>query len=173
MTPFCFEHEFRASSPSDLFAAYFNVDQVREQDRRIDILERTVLEYEETDLVVRRVCRVVPRRQLPSFLKPLLSGQLHYIETATWRRQDDEIDIEIRPSLFKGKATITAVYRLSKVGPELIRRRYEGKVNVDIKLVSSKIERGIVAEFERSMPLTAAATQEWLDRTQIPGSPQA
>jgi len=56
------------------------------------------------------------------------------------------------------------VYRVERVAANKMRRRYEGTVSVDVALVSGRIERGIVAEFERSMPIAASCTQAWLDR---------
>jgi len=163
VTPFSFDHTYRAASAADVFAAYFDPGLQTEADRQVEIVDRTTLELEERDGVLRRVCRVVPRRQIPVFVRPLISGNLHYIETASWRRRDDEIDIEIRPSVLGGRAVIKALYRLSRVGSGLIHRRYQGSVSVDVALFSSRIERGIVADFERSMPVTAACTQAWLD----------
>lgn len=173
MTPFRFEHVFRAPSPADVFAAYFDPTHQIEQDRRVDIVERTILELEDTGAELRRVSRVVPRRQLPAFIRPLLSGQLHYIETLRWRRRDDELDIQIRPSILKGRALISARYSLTHNGSGQIRRVYDGSVSVDVALLSGRIERGIVAELERSLPVTAACTQEWLDRFERSVSAQA
>jgi len=165
MTPFAFEHLFRAPSAGEVFAAYFDPHQQVAQDRQLDIIERTVLDQIETATELRRTSRIVPRRQLPVLVRPLIAGPLHYIETVCWRRRDDEIDIELRPSILKGRALITALYRLSRAGTGLIHRSYTGSVSVDVALFSSRIERGIVAEFERSLPLAAACTQNWLDST--------
>ncbi|HET9485690.1 MAG TPA: DUF2505 family protein, partial [Xanthomonadales bacterium] len=165
MKSFCHEHVFRAPSTAAVFAAYFDPRHALEQDRELDIIERVVIERDETAEQLRRVCRVVPRRQLPALVRPLISGQLHYVETATWRKREDEIQVEIRPSILSGRAVISATYRLSPVSAGLIRRLYEGSVSVDVALISSRIERGIVAEFERSMPVAAACTQAFLDRS--------
>jgi len=165
VTPFSFDHTFRAASVADVFAAYFDPGLQTEADRQVEIVERAVLELEDRDDVVRRVCRVVPRRQLPAFVRPLIPGKLHYLETSCWRRRDDEIDIEIRPSVLGGRALIRALYRLSQIESGLIHRHYEGSVSVDVALFSSRIERGIVADFERAMPVTAACTQAWLERS--------
>ena len=173
MTPFRFEHVFTAASPADVLAAYFDTSLQSESDQQIEIVERTVLELTDTDTLRRRVCKVVPKRQLPSFMRALVSGQLHYIETVTWRKADDELDIEIRPSILKGRATIAGVYRLSRVGTEQIQRRYEGTVSVDVALIASRIERGIVAEFEKSIPVTANVMQAWLDRNRTSVSARA
>lgn len=164
MKSFTHEHVFRAPSVAAVFAAFFDPRHARDQDRELDIVERVVLDRHETPDELRRVCRIVPRRQLPFFVRPLVKGQLHYVETAVWRKPEDLIAIEIRPSLLSGRALITATYRLSPISPGLIRRRYEGTVSVDVALITSRIECGIVKEFERSIPLAAACTQAFLDR---------
>lgn len=163
-TPFCFEHVFSAPSVAAVFEAYWDPAHQALQDKRVDIVERTVEEQADRDGELVRRSRVVPRRQLPLFIRPLIPGQLHYIETARWKRAADEIELVIRPSILKGRAEIAAVYRLSQVSEGKIHRRYSGSVSVDVALLSSRIERGIVNEFERSLPVAAACTQEWLDR---------
>lgn len=163
MKSFAHEHVFRASSTAAVLAAYFDPRHLIEQDRELDIADRVVLELADTPAALRRVCRVVPRRQLPALVRPLVGGPLHYVETASWRKCDDEIDVEIH--LLGGRATVTATYRLSPISAGLIRRHYAGSVTVDIALVSSRIEAGIVAEFERSIPRAAACTQAFLDQT--------
>jgi hypothetical protein len=168
MTPFCFEHVFLAPSTEALFEAYFDVTHQIEQDRAVEIVERETLELVDRGDELHRVSRVVPRRQLPALLKPFSSGPLHYLESVTWRRRADEIAIEIQPSLMQGRARIDATYRLDVAGPGSIRRRYAGQVSVDVALISSRVERGIVAEFGRSMPLAAACTQAWLNRRSLP-----
>ena len=166
-TQFCFEHQFRAPSIDAVFAAYFDPTHLLHQDKMLDIALREVLELRDEGRVLRRSCKVVPRRQLPAIVRPFLKGPLHYIETATWRRDDSEIDIQIWPSLLKHKPepTITALYRLTRRADGSIHRSYKGTVSVDLALIASRIERGIVAEFERSIPLAAAATQDFLDRS--------
>ena len=111
------------------------------------------------------MCRVVPRRQLPALVKPFLSsGPLHYIEAVTWRRNHDEITIDIRPSMLRGRVQIAGTYRLQRTGPTTIRREYAGEVSVDVALLAARIEKGIVLEFEKSIPIAASCTQAWLDR---------
>jgi hypothetical protein len=165
MLSFSFEHTFRVRSKAELLAAYFHPEQVQLQDRGLDITERTILDLEDTGDTLRRVSRVVPRRQLPALVRPLVSGPLHYVETVCWRKRDDEMDLETRPSILSGRATISARYRVTEVAPGHIHRRLDGSVSVHVALISSRIERGIVAEYERSLPVAAACTQAWLDRT--------
>jgi len=164
MTPFCFEHVFRAPSTAAVFAAYFDSDHQLEQDRCIEIAQRELLELDDRDGVLRRTCRVVPRRQLPALVKPLISGRLDYIETVCWERRADSLSIEIRPSMLHGRVHIAGTYRLASVGCDAIQRRYAGEVSVDIAWISGRIERGIVAELARTLPVAANCTQQWLDR---------
>jgi hypothetical protein len=165
-TQFHFEHVFRAPSIDDVFAAYFDPAHLLHQDHMLDIALREVLEQVDDGATLRRTCKVIPRRQLPAIVRPFVAGPLHYLETATWRRRDQEIDIAIWPSLLRKKPrpTVTALYRLSRLPDGAIHRSYSGTVSVEIALLSSRIERGIVAEFERSMPIAAICTQAFLDR---------
>ena len=164
MRLFKHEHVFRAPSTAAVFTAYFDSRHASEMDRELDIVERVVLESQETSEQYRRVCRVVPRRQLPALVRPLCGSQLSYTETAIWTKREDVIDIVIQPSILSGRATIRATYRLSRIGAGMIRRTYEGAVSVDVALLASRIERGIAEEFERSIPVAAACTQAFLDR---------
>jgi len=166
VTPFCFEHEFVAPSPAAVCAAYF--ESQADQDLALEITRREVLELDDTGDKLVRVCRVVPKRQLPALLKPFASTPLHYIERVVWHRDANEIEIEMRPSLFR--ATIRARYRVERVSSDArsLRRRYTGDVSVDVALLAGRIERTIVAEFERSIPLAAVCTQNWLDRQAMP-----
>jgi hypothetical protein len=155
---------FRAPSTLAVLEAYFDPKHQSEQDRALDIARRDILELDQRGDELRRVCRVVPERQLPAIVRPLLAGELCYVETALWRRSENEIAIDIR----MGKRVhITATYALELVGANAIRRTYRGAVSVDIALVAARIERGIVTEFADSMPLAAGCTQAWLDRHEI------
>ena len=165
VTPFDFEHLFRSATIADVFAAYFDADHQRQQDDALAIASREVLELVDDGAVLRRRCRVVPRRQLPAVLRPFVAGgALAYTETATWRRADDVIDLDIRPSLLGGRAHIHGIYALTQRGSNAVHRRYAGEVRVDLPLVAGRIERGIAAEFAAGLPVAAGVTQRWLDR---------
>ena len=158
MTPFCFEHVFRADSVEELFTAYFDEGLQAEQDRVLEIASREIVER----TALSRVCRVAPRRQLPAFVQPFLRGPLHYVETVTWLPERNELVIEICPSI--GRVRVSATYGLEATSPRAIRRRYAGAVSVDIALIGGRIERGIVENLAQSLPRAAGCTQAWLDR---------
>jgi hypothetical protein len=161
MTPFCFEHVFAAAGPADLFEAYFDPHHVQEQDRALDIVERSVLELVDDGDVISRRCRITAKRQLPTLLRPFASGPLHYVEHVIGRRTAREIGIDLR--LFGGRGRVHACYELLEPTPGSVHRRYFGHVSVDVAVIAARIERGIVAEFERSLTRAAACTQNWLE----------
>nr|HEX4315000.1 DUF2505 domain-containing protein [Kofleriaceae bacterium] len=163
MTPFCFEHVFRTAGVADVFAAYFDAEHQRRQDDVLAIASREVLDLTDGGDVLVRRCRVVPQRQLPAVVRPFVAGELAYVETATWRRRDDLIELDIQPSLLGGRARITGTYKLEQRGADAVHRRYAGEVRVDLPLIAGRVERGIAAEFAAGVPKAAAVTQHWLD----------
>ncbi|MEO8706890.1 MAG: DUF2505 family protein [Kofleriaceae bacterium] len=149
-----------------MFAAFFDPTNQLRQDQALAITERTVLDLTDDAATLRRTCKVVPNRKLPRLVRAFFKEPLYYLETAIWRRTANEIDIETRLSMCLDRPvpTVRAVYRLSRLADGSIRRRFEGTVSVDVAVVSSRIERGIIAEYERSLPVAAGVTQAFLDR---------
>jgi hypothetical protein len=164
MTPFRFEYEFRAPSPAVVFEGYFDPALSAEQDRRVEVATRELIELDDQPTTLRRVCKVSPRRQLPAIIRPLVSGDLSYVERLIWHKGDDRIEMQIEPSVLSGRVAISAEYRLVAAGPGLVLRTYEGRVSVDLRLVGARVERGVIEDLGRSLTISAACTQEWLDR---------
>lgn len=166
MTEFRFEHVFRAPSVATVLAAYFDPDHLATQDELGELADRTVVESEEDGARLRTSWRVAAKHALPLYARPFVAGgRLRYVETMTWRRADDAIDLIIQPELLGGRVQIAAEYRLSQAGEGQVLRRYAGTISVNIRLLSGKIERAILEKIEQGMPAMAACTQGWLDRT--------
>lgn len=163
-TAFSYEHVFRAASTTRILTAYFDPDHLATQDKLAELGDRTVIESQDDGERWRCSWRVTSLKPLPMFVRPFVTGgRLSYLETMTWRRKDDAVDLQVVPEILNGRVHIDAVYQLTKVGDGQIRRRYAGSVTVNITLLSGKIERGIVAEFDKSMGMMADCTQRWLD----------
>lgn len=163
MTEFHFVHDFRAPSPAAVFAAYFDPTCSDEQDRRTELVRREVLELEDRPEALRRVCRVVPRRQLPAIVRPFVRDELSFRETLTWRKAEDLIEMQIVPSILGGRIEISATYRVTQAGPGVCRRTYDGQVSAQIRLLGRQIERAIVEDMGKGLETSVACTQEWLD----------
>jgi hypothetical protein len=163
VTPFRFDHVFRAPSPAAVFEAYFDPAVSDEQDRRVEVASRELLELEDGPDLLTRVCKVAPRRQLPAIVRPFVDGDLSYVERLVWHKADDRIEMRIEPAVLGGRVEIVATYRLAAAGPGVVRRTYEGQVSVQVRLVGGRIERGIIEDLGRTLITAAACTQEWLD----------
>jgi hypothetical protein len=164
-TPFSYEHVFDAPSKATLFAAYFDPEHLAQQDAIAQLADREVKESHEDELVKRMTWLVRSARPLPLFVRPFVDGgRLSFLDTMSWRKADDEIDFTAVPQILGGRVQIKALYQLEDVAPGKVRRRYAGTIDVNVKLVSGKIERAIAAEVEKGMPEMTACTQRWLSR---------
>ena len=163
MTPFHFEHDFRAPSIASVLAAYFDPELSRAHDRLSGIVRREELEVDDTPARLVRVSRVFPERQLPVFVRPFVSGPLTYTERLVWDRPADRIDLDIRPSVLGKRTQIRITYALSQPSPGRVRRVYEGDVTVEIALVGGRAERMIADDIGKVLETVVPCTQEWLD----------
>jgi hypothetical protein len=166
-TEFSFETVFEVAglSAKTIGAAYFDPDHLAAQDVVGHLSERTVLESREDDAT--RFCSWSVRslRPLPALVKPFVEGgRLKYVETMTWRKVADEIDMTIVPQIGGGRVQIAAVYSFAQVGEGKVRRRYKGTISVNVALLSGRIERAILSEMEKGMAGMSECTQKWLAR---------
>jgi hypothetical protein len=162
-TEFRYETVFDAPSKDVVLAAYYDDDHLAAQDKVAELCDRKVVEAFEDASVRKCTWSVRSQRQLPVFVRPFIDGgRVSYLEAMTWRKPDDEIDMSIVPQILGGRVLITALYRLVDVEPGKVRRLYQGSIQVNVKLLSGKIERAIAAEIEKSMPMMTACTQNWL-----------
>lgn len=164
-TEFCFEYVFRAPSTSTLVNAYFDPDHLAFQDKLAQLGDRVVVDSNDTDAVKKCTWRVTSQRQLPMIARPFVSGgKLKFLESMTWHRGDDAVEMSVTPEILGGRVQIAGRYQLSKIGDDQVRRIYKGTITAAIKLLSGKIERGILDAFTEQMPAMAQCTQTWLDR---------
>lgn len=169
MQAFRFEDVFIAPDAKAIFDAYFDADFTAQQDAEIQIKARIVQRENDAPTLFSRVTKVVPARQLPSFVRPLVRDELHYIEDLTWFKSEDRLAIVIHPSIGSGRAQITVDYRVQDVGAAPDGRRrfarsYAGQVAIEVPLIGGRIEKGIIEDMRQSLATTAKSTQRWLDQ---------
>ena len=162
-TPFHFEHDFRASSPAHVLAAYFDPALAAEHDRISGIARRDELERRDEPDRLTVISRAHPSRQLPLFVRPFVSGPLTYQERLVWERAADRIELEIRPSVLGKRTLIRITYALAQPGPGVVRRVYEGDVTCELAVVGGRVERMIVDDIGKVLGTVVGCTQEWLD----------
>lgn len=164
MTPFRFEHLYRAASPAAVFATYFDPLHAAEEDQRAGVASRELLEMADRPDELVRVSRIRLHRQLPAVLRPLIGSDLGYDERIVWHKALDRIDYDIRPRMLSGRIHIVALYQLRQDGPDRVHRLYTGEVTAELRLIGGRVERGIIEDMGRSLAITAACTQEALDK---------
>jgi hypothetical protein len=163
-TAFEFETVFRAPSTTAVLDGYFDPEHLAAQDAAAELGDRTIVEQRDDGAVRECSWRVSALKPLPLFVRPFVSGgRLRYRESMRLRRSDGEIDLTIQPEVLGGRVHIDAVYRLTSAGDGQVRRRYSGTITVEIRLLSSRIERAILDTITGGMPLMTACTQTWLD----------
>jgi hypothetical protein len=167
-TPFSHETEFAASGKTAVLAAYFNEEHLAVQDKAAGLCDRTIVEAFEDDAVRKCTWSVRSTRVLPIYVRPFVEGgRLTYRESMTWRKAADEIDESIVPQVLGGRVVIESLYQLSDRAPGKVCRRFAGTVTVNLSLLSGKIERAIVAEIEKGIPLMTECTRSWLQRAAV------
>ena len=163
-TEFCFEHTFAAASPAVIIASYFDAGHLAAQDAVAGLRDRVVVESRDDGTVWTCSWRVTSGKALPGVVRPFVTGgHLVYLEAMTWDRATDTASLTVTPQLLGGRVEFAGRYAFTPVGPGQFRRRYSGTVTANVPLLSGKIERGILAEFEQTLPTMAACTQRWLD----------
>ena len=163
-TEFRFEHTFEAASPADIIAAYFDDGHLAAQDAVAGMRDRSVVESRDDGKVWTCAWKVASTRALPSIVRPFVQGgQLTYLETMTWHRPEDRAALTVAPQLLGGRVELSGSYVFEQRGDRKIVRRYAGAVSANVPLLSGKIERTILSEFEQQVPVLAACTQRWLD----------
>jgi hypothetical protein len=164
-TEFSFETVFAAPSVRTILEAYYEPDHLAAQDVVGQLGDRTVVENIDNDAMRKCTWNVRSLRPLPMFVRPFIEGgHLRYLETMTWRKAADEIDLNIAPQILGGRVAINATYKLTLVGDGQVKRRYKGAISANIALLAGKIERGILSEIEKGMPSMTECTQAWLSR---------
>jgi Protein of unknown function (DUF2505) len=162
-TPFSYDYVFRVDSPATLAAAYFEPAHLAAQDVVAELTDRTVTAETDDGTTKAMTWRVVSKRPLPAIARPFVGGTLVYLETMSWKRDTNAIELSVIPQILKARVQIHATYKLQQVGDMQVERTYAGAVTAGIALIGGKIERGIVAAFDESMGKMAKCTQDWLN----------
>ena len=164
-TEFSYEHTFRAPSVATIIDAYFDPDHLAYQDKLAELGDRVVTDSHDDGTTRKATWRVSSLKQLPMFVRPFVKGgRLAFLEAMSWNRSRGVVEATVTPDILNGRVHIVSKYELSQIGENQIKRRYSGTVTAQITLRGGKIERGIVAEFDKSMALMAKCTQDWLDQ---------
>ena len=162
MASFRITHDFRAPSIELFWRGYFDEGHQANLDSTNDMKERTLLEFTETEETIYRELRMVPKRQLPAFIRKF-TNELGYTEKSLLVKADNRMTIEVIPTVFTNRSSITGIYTVEQIDPETIRRTYDGEIEIKVALIGKKIENTVIEDMQKSFGTAAACTQRWLD----------
>ncbi len=141
----------------------------REYDRALyDFLrldpERLVFEWhgEGDDLHVRRRLRIMPRRDIPAFIKTVLRGMLAYEECITLNARERRMDVKVVLPVIGERVDVSGHYEFEGLPGDKLRWRYQGRCVARIPLLGHKIDEFMVGEFRKAMAEVATFTKHWL-----------
>jgi hypothetical protein len=116
---------------------------------------------EGADLVIRRRSRLTPKREVPGFLQKLIKGAISYVEENKFVARDNKMDTSTTPSFMADKIDNHGLYRLEELGPNKVKRVWEGVCACRVPLVGGRVEKYLVDEIRESYRKATEFTRKW------------
>lgn len=113
------------------------------------------------DLVIDRESRHTPKRDVPGFLKKFIDDKISYMEKNHFVARENKMDTVTISSFMADKIDNHGVYRLEEVGPNKVKRIWEGVCECRVPLVGGKIEKYLVDEIRESYRKATEFTRRW------------
>jgi len=119
-------------------------------------------EGEGEGLVIRRKLRLSPEREVPALVKKFVKGAVTYTEENVFTARSNSMEVITIPGFMADALTTRGTYRVQSLGPNKVRRTWEGFIDCKIPLLGGKVERHIVEEVTQSYRDTTDFTRKWL-----------
>jgi hypothetical protein len=117
---------------------------------------------EGAELRIHREQRLVPQREVPGFIKTLVSGAITYVEKNDFVAADNAMRTVTIPGFAADRITTTGTYRLEPLGANRCKRIWEGVCECRIPLVGGKVEKQLVDEVRESYRRATDFTRKWI-----------
>lgn len=129
-------------------------------------IQRELLVFERKgegpELRIHRKQRLVPQREVPGFIKKLVSGAITYVEKNDFVAADNAMRTVTIPGFAADRITTTGTYRLEPLGANGCKRIWEGVCECRIPLVGGKVEKQLVDEVRESYRRATDFTRKWI-----------
>lgn len=113
-------------------------------------------------LRIHREQRLVPQREVPGFIKKLVSGAITYVEKNDFVAADNLMRTVTIPGFAADRITTTGTYRLEPLGESRCKRIWDGVCECRIPLVGGKVEKQLVDEVRESYRRATDFTRKWI-----------
>jgi len=126
-----------------------------------DVKRELLEERDEAGVNVRKV-RFTPSTELPRSVAKLLGAdRLIYDQEMRYHPDASRMEWRVVPTILPGKLDAHGDFVVVPSG-DGCEQVVEGVISVNVPLLGSRIEKGVVTEVEKSYEKTAAVMREWL-----------
>jgi len=112
-------------------------------------------------LEITRVQKLTPKREVPALIQKFVKGGFSYTERNEFKARENKMRTKTTPSFMPEKIDTHGIYRLEVLGPQRVRRIWEGNCEVGIALIGGKIEKILVDEIRESYRKATDFTRKW------------
>lgn len=119
-------------------------------------------EGEGDGLIIRRKIKLTPQREVPALVKSFVSGAITYTEQNVYTARTSAMDVVTTPGFMADKLLTRGVYKVQALGPDKVRRTWDGEISCKVPFVGGKVEKHIVEEVTQSYRDTTEFTRKWL-----------
>jgi uncharacterized protein DUF2505 len=112
-------------------------------------------------LEIVRVQKLTPKRELPALVQKFVKGALSYTERNEFKARENSMRTKTTPSFMADKIDTYGVYRLEELGPNRVKRIWDGTFDCSIPLIGGKIEKMLVEEVRESYRRSTEFTRQW------------
>lgn len=157
--------ESQVPIPADAAWELFESEAFRERLReRAQIHQQVIDEKHENGVLVSRTVRTEPDRELPSVVASLLgAAKLAYIQESHFDNAGRRIQWTVRLEVMSDKVDVRGTTQVRPEGDQASVRVVDGDITVRVPLVGKRIEKVVVAEFEKSMERAAEVARELIE----------
>lgn len=119
-------------------------------------------EGEGESLVIRRKVKLSPQREVPALVAKFVKGAITYTEQGVFTARTNTLEIVTIPGFMADQLTTRGTYKVQSLGPNKVRRTWDGEISCKIPLLGGKVEKHIVEEVTQSYRDTTEFTRKWL-----------
>jgi hypothetical protein len=119
-------------------------------------------EGEGESLVIRRKVKLSPQREVPALVAKFVKGAITYTEQGVFTARTNTLEIVTIPGFMADQLTTRGTYRVQSLGPNKVRRTWDGEISCKIPILGGKVEKHIVEEVTTSYRDTTEFTRKWL-----------
>ncbi len=119
-------------------------------------------EGEGDSLVIRRKIKLSPQREVPALVQKFVKGAITYTEQNVYTARTSSMEVVTIPGFMADALTTRGTYRVQELGPDKVRRIWDGEISCKIPLLGGKVEKHIVEEVTTSYRDTTEFTRKWL-----------